>query len=86
MKFNKEDLQDYPLDQKYCWKLKTYKYFIDKAAACTYSDLEVKDLEDELENVDVVVTVIFAFDEILNVIEDKFDCSIVSLEDVVYEI
>lgn len=63
------------------------KYAIDKAAAYTYSDLEVKDLEDELENVDVVVvTAIFAFDEILNDIEDKFDCPIVSLEDVVYEI
>ena len=62
------------------------KYAIDKNAATTYSELDVKDIDDELPEVDVVVvTATFAFDEILEDIEDKFTCPIVSLEDVVYE-
>lgn len=63
------------------------KYSIDKNAASAYSELEVKEVTDELEQVDVVVvTATFAFEEILEDIEDKFNCPIVSLEDVVYEV
>jgi len=44
-------------------------------------------LDDELEPADVViVTAIFAFDEISEELEGLFDCPIVSLEDVVYEV
>lgn len=62
-------------------------YAIDKNAETTYSELDVKNIEDALPEVDVVVvTATFAFDEIVEDIEDKFTCPIVSLEDVVYEV
>ncbi|RDU22806.1 hypothetical protein [Anaerosacchariphilus polymeriproducens] len=63
------------------------KYGIDKNAGATYSDLEVCSLDDCLEEVDVViVTAIFAFDEIEEEIGDIILAPIVSLEDVVYEL
>lgn len=65
----------------------TVKYAIDKNAASTYSELEVFELEDELEPVDaVIVTAVFAFDEIEQDLSKQIDWPIVSLEDVVYEI
>lgn len=65
----------------------TVKYAIDKNAASTYSELEVFDLEDDLEPVDaVIVTAVFAFDEIEQDLSKQIDWPIVSLEDVVYEI
>lgn len=61
------------------------KYAIDKDAASTYSELDVKEIDDDLPEVDVVVvTATFAFDDIVEDIQDKFSCPIVSLEDVVY--
>lgn len=61
------------------------KYAIDKEPTSTYFELDVKGIDEELESVDVVVvTAVFAYDEILATIEDRFDCPIVSLEDVVY--
>lgn len=63
------------------------KYVIDKNAESTYSELDVMDIDDEMPQVDVVIiTAVFAFDEIMENIEDKFDCPIISLEDVVYEV
>ena len=63
------------------------KYVIDKNFASVYSELEVLDPEEEFPEVDVVVvTATFAFDEIENSIENKVNCPIVSLEDVVYEV
>lgn len=63
------------------------KYGIDKNAGSTYSDLEVRSLDDCLEEVDVViVTAIFAFDEIEEEIGDIILSPIISLEDVVYEV
>ena len=65
----------------------TVKYAVDKNAASTYSELDVIDPEDDFEDVDVmVVTATFAFDEIEEIISEKADFAIVSLEDVVYEI
>lgn len=62
------------------------KYAIDKNIADTYSGLKVLDLEDRLEEVDViVVTAIFAFDEIEETLHSKVDFPIISLEDVVWE-
>jgi phosphoglycerate dehydrogenase-like enzyme len=62
------------------------KYGIDKNASSTYSELEVKDAAEYVyEKVDViVVTAIFAFDEIYGVMESKVDCPILSLEDIVF--
>lgn len=63
------------------------KYAIDKNADSTYAEIEVKELEDTLEKVDaVIVTAIFAFDEIEDELSEIIDFPIVSLEDVVYEI
>lgn len=63
------------------------KYAIDKNAAGTYSELDVIDVDDEMDEVDaVVVSAIFAFDEIEEELSAKTDCPIISLEDVVYEV
>lgn len=63
------------------------KYAIDKNAENTYSELDVYTIDEQLEEVDaVVVSAIFAFDEIEKELSDKVDCPIISLEDVVYEI
>lgn len=62
------------------------KYAIDKDAASTYSELEVLDPEDDFPEVDaVIISAVFAFDEIEENLADKFTCPIISLEDVVYE-
>lgn len=63
------------------------KYAIDKETANTYSELEVLDPEDNLPEVDVIiVSAIFAFNEIEENLTGKFSCPIISLEDVVYEL
>lgn len=66
----------------------TVKYAIDKNAASTYSELDVIDPDvAEFEAVDaIVVTATFAFDEIEEMLSEKVDFPIVSLEDVVYEV
>ena len=62
------------------------KYAIDKNADSTYSELDVFGLEDEVEEVDVVVvTAVFAMDEIERDISENFICAVIPLEDVVYE-
>lgn len=64
----------------------TVKYAVDKNAASTYSELDVIDPDDDYEEVDaIIVSAIFAFDEIEEMLSDKVDFPIVSLEDVVYE-
>ena len=63
------------------------KYAIDKNAVSTYSELEVLELEDDLIPVDViVVSAVFAFNEIEETISEIVDYPIVSLEDVIYEV
>lgn len=64
----------------------TVKYAIDQNAASTYSEIDVIDKEDEYEEVDaIIVTAIFAFDEIEEEISTKVDFPVISLEDVVFE-
>jgi len=68
-------------------KVVEVKYAIDKNASSTYSELDVIDVDDEMDEVDaVVVSAIFAFDEIEEDLGAKVDCPVVSLEDVVYEV
>lgn len=63
------------------------KYAIDKNAASTFSELEVVDPEDDFAEVDaVIVSAIFAFDEVEELLQKKVDCPVISLEDVVYEV
>lgn len=63
------------------------KYAIDKNAAGTYSELDVIDVDDEMNEVDaIIVSAIFAFDEIEEELREKINCPIISLEDVVYDV
>lgn len=62
------------------------KYAIDKNAGSTFSELVVCELDDNLTEVDViVVTAIFAFDEIKEDLEAVADYPIISLEDVIFD-
>lgn len=63
------------------------KYAIDRNADAIYSDIEVCSPEDELPEVDVIiVTAVYFFDEIYDQLSKKVQCSVESLEDVLYEI
>lgn len=63
------------------------KYAIDKEASSTYSEIEVIEMEDELPEVDaVVVTAVFAFEDIEEKLQEVVECPIISLEDVIFEI
>lgn len=62
-------------------------YAIDKKAERIFSDVNVVTMDDELERVDaIIVTPIFMFDELEEMLMDKVDYPIISLEDVVFEI
>lgn len=62
-------------------------YGIDKRADSIYSNVTIRSVEDNLEEVDaVVVTAITFFDEIEQKFSDKLDCPILSLEDILYEV
>ncbi len=63
------------------------KYGIDKSMDGIYLDIDTFTLEDDLENVDaIVVTPIYYFEAIKRELEKKVDCSIISIEDVVYDL
>lgn len=63
------------------------KYGVDKNISEVHSDIIVYQLEEELPEVDVVVvTAVFAFNKIVEDLSKKYDCPIVSLEDVVFSI
>lgn len=65
----------------------TVKYAIDKNADSIYADVDVVTPDDELEPVDViVVTALYYFDEIEEMLSEKVDYPIVSLEDILYEV
>lgn len=62
-------------------------YGIDNRADSIYLDLDIVTMEDDLEEVDaVVVTAITYFEEIVEALERKLDCPILSLEDILYEV
>ena len=63
------------------------KYGIDKNADSICSDIDIVTMENELDVVDaVVVTPITFFDEIEKELSERVDCSIMSLEDILYEV
>lgn len=63
------------------------KYAMDSNYSGQYTELDIKELEDDLPEVDIiVVTAIFAFDEIENNLKSVTDCNIISLENAVYGI
>lgn len=62
-------------------------YGIDRNADSIYSDVAIVSLEDDLAEVDaIVVTAITFFDEIEEMLSQKADCPILSLEDILYEV
>lgn len=61
-------------------------YAIDQNKRNIPTDIEVVSAEDFLGDVDaIVVTAISFFDEIKDVLKDKVNCPIISLEDIIYE-
>lgn len=65
----------------------SFKYAIDQEADGVLLDLEVKTLEDALEPVDViVVTAVFAYEDIRKLLKSKTDINVISLEDVIQEL
>lgn len=63
------------------------KYGIDKNADNIYADFDIVTPDSDLEKVDaIVVTSITFFDEIENMLADKTDCPIISLEDILYQV
>lgn len=62
-------------------------YAIDKNADSIYADVDVVMPDEELAPVDViVVTAIYYFDEIEEMLSEKVDYPVVSLEDILYEV
>lgn len=62
-------------------------YVIDKNADTIYADVDIVKPEEELRSVDViVVTALYYFDEISELLDEKVDCPVVSLEDILYEV
>lgn len=63
------------------------KYGIDKNADRIYSEVDIVTMENMLEEVDVVVvTAITFYNEIKEKLEEKINCPIISLEDILCEI
>lgn len=61
-------------------------YAIDKNEACVYPEIEIKEPGEPVDDVDaVIVTPIWNFDEIKEVLEGYMNCPIISLENVIYE-
>ena len=78
------------LGERLCDELKgsdvAVSYAIDKNADAIYADVDVVTPDDDLAPVDViVVTAITFFDEIEEMLSEKVDCPIISLEDILYE-
>lgn len=76
--------------ERLCAELKdstvTIKYAIDRNAASMDSEVKVVSPDDVLENVDaVIVTSISAIVEITDLLSEKVNCPILSLEDILYE-
>lgn len=65
----------------------TVSYIIDKNANAIYADVNVITPYEELKPVDViVVTAVYYFDEIEEMLSEKVNCPIISLEDILYEV
>lgn len=62
-------------------------YAIDKKADGRYADVDILSPDDDLPEVDaVIVTPIFFFDDIEELLSSKFDADIISIEDILHEV
>ena len=65
----------------------TVRYIIDKNADLLYADVDVVTPDEKLDPVDViVVTALYYFNEIEEMLSERVDCPIISLEDILYEV
>ena len=63
------------------------KYGIDQDISCTYSGLNIIQPEDTLDKVDVIIVTPFSiFDEIKELLSEKTDIPVVSIEEMIYEV
>lgn len=63
------------------------KYAIDQNAQYTYSNLKLFGINDNFDKVDaIIVTAVFAFDEIKASLQNKTEADIISIEDIVFEV
>ncbi len=72
------------------WELKdsdvTILYAIDRVVSGVYDEIPVKKADEYLPVVDaVIVTAIYDFEEIEEMLKDRVDCPIISLEEILYE-
>lgn len=82
MSYAGETLVDELKDSRIC-----VKYGIDKKASRINKEIDMVTMEDNLQEVDaVVVTAITFFDEIAEKLEERLNCPILSLEDILYEV
>lgn len=82
MSYAGETLVDELKDSRIC-----VKYGIDKKASRINKEIDLVTMEDNLQEVDaVVVTAITFFDEIAEKLEERLNCPILSLEDILYEV
>lgn len=62
-------------------------YAIDKNADAIYADVDILTPEDDLPEVDlIIVTAVYFYDEIEEMLQQITDCNISSFEDILYEI
>lgn len=62
------------------------EYAVDKEASTAFSEIDIVSIEEDLPKVDVIiVTAVFAFDEIAEKLGNMVEYPIVSLEDVIFE-
>ena len=65
----------------------TVKYGIDRNAEMIFADVDIVTPDASLEPVDaVVVTAITFFEEVEEMLRQKVDCPIISLEDILYDV
>ncbi len=72
------------------WELKdsdvTILYAIDRVVSGVYDEIPVKKADEYLPLVDaVIVTAVYDFEEIEELLKDKVDCPVISLEEILYE-
>ena len=62
------------------------RYAIDRNCEGIYTDVDVLSVDDEFPKVDaIIVTPVFFFKEIRDMLQKKTNCRIVSLEDIIYK-
>lgn len=65
----------------------TVAYGIDRKSDLSYADVDIVSIDANLKPVDaVVVTAITFFDELEEMLSEKIDCPIISLEDILYKV